>query len=79
MIVEDLMSLLSEYPSDMKVAITAIGGGFNDVTFVDNMTLVTDYNSEKSGRGLHEDQDYVEIINPDSLSVYLNEEYIIIK
>ena len=79
MLVEDLIALLNEYPMDMKVALTSVGGGFSNVEFVDNMQLVLDYNAASTGRGLHEDLDYVEVVNPDVLESHVIEEYIVIK
>lgn len=79
MLVEDLIAMLSEYPPDMKVALTSVGGGFSDVEFVDSMQLVLDYNNARTGRGIHEDFDYVEVVNPDIIESHIVEDYIVIK
>ncbi len=81
--VKELIEILSEYPSDMEVTITYGKGGFNPVTIVDFMTLVSNYNEGKNlssfNRGLHEDYDYVELIDEQNIQNYSIQDYIVIK
>lgn len=81
MTVNDLIDILSKYPLELKIAITGLEGGFHDVTYIDEMTLVTDYNDTRNGRGPHEDIDYVEVMLSDQeeLTDYHAENYLVIK
>ena len=80
--VQDLIEILNEYPADMEVTITYGKGGFNPLSIVDVMTLVTNYNEGRNSngsRGIHEDYDYVELIDEDNLENYTYQEYLVIK
>lgn len=79
--VEELIDILQNYPPDMKIAISGTEGGFNDITFVDEMVLALDYNDSRSSRGIHEDFDFAEIMlgEDDDMNNYEKEEYLVIK
>ncbi len=79
--VSELIDILNEYPGDMEVTITYGKGGFNPITIVDHMTLVSNYNKSNShsNRGLHEDYDYVELMDEDNIKNYNVDDYLVIK
>lgn len=78
--VDDLILILSKYPPDTKVALTGTEGGFYDVTYMDEMELILNYNNLHSGRGQHEDKDYVEMVDDNfDINSHQTETYLIIK
>lgn len=77
--VGQLRELLDAYPDTMKIAIRGNDGGFTDITFLDEMTLVLHFNQEGTARGEHEDYDFVEVLHEDKLEEYTTEDYLVLK
>ena len=79
MTVEELIEILQTYPPDMKLALRGYEGGFEDVSFIDEMVLVLEYNQHPSYMGRHEDFDYVDVLYPEEISNYDVQEYLVFK
>lgn|GEM_PF-2582248 len=78
--VEDLITILSQYPPTMKIALTGTEGGFYDASYIDEMQLATNFNPSNVARGPHEDVDYVELLGTEEdLENVIIESYLVIK
>lgn len=79
MTVDDLIEMLQELPPHMPVMVRGVAGGFEEINYVDEMTLVMDYHLDGDGMGNHEDYDLVDALNPDALAEHSTQECVVLK